>query len=219
MKKKQAIAVILAAALLTGCSDSDDSSDSVSSKAKRNSETTSTEAFTEEVPEFDADKYFEENSEKIIAVESAKTYSNVISAGEAADMMKDRGFTQNPLEFNFDSDGKYLGSSEATEKSEVKSPYYKTTYFTENEILWTVYVAGNSVIACPVSYNFGSENKAELILSESEQLVSYNDNENKFYITIPKKSFARIAVVDRIDAGTLESYTKEALEKLWKSKD
>jgi hypothetical protein len=202
MKKLfSAAAVLAAAALLSGC-------------ANKNEDAELSKKDSQPVTDLSAYDYYNESSEEIVSVDSADEYDGVISASEAVGDAEDRGFDQRELTYYFDVSGEYLGDTEATEDSDDKAPMYQTMYVTENGDVWTVYFIGGEVYACPVSYIYEAELDHEIILSESDRLVSYDDSENKFYTTVPKKSVVELVVVDEVNAETLEKYTAEELEKL-----
>ena len=71
-----------------------------------------------------------------------------------------------------------------------------------------------SIFANPVSYNMNSERTAQLLISESEQLTSYESNTNKYYVTIPNEDAAIVRVVEKIDADSLNKLTVEEIDKL-----
>lgn len=212
MRLIKSAAILLAAVsvILTGCSNSVKKS----RKKNDNNNQITSQAETMTYPELDADEYYNDNSEKIIDVKKADEYADTITGAEAVKMMNDRGFTQSPLKYYFNVSGDYLGECEATESTDVKAPVYQTYYITENEEIWMIYVSGSSVTAFPLSFNGTSEDGTELILSETEELVSYFDNSNTYYVTIPKKSVVKVAVVDEINAKAFEKYTVKELEKL-----
>ena len=72
-----------------------------------------------------------------------------------------------------------------------------------------------SVIANPVGYNMESNaHGAQLILSESEVITSYDSVTNSFYESIPNESELIVKTVNHIDAETLNSLTVEDIEAL-----
>jgi hypothetical protein len=52
---------------------------------------------------------------------------------------------------------------------------------------------------------------AELIVSESNTVVSYDNVKNKFYETIPNNTEINVKTVDSITADVLDSLAMEAL--------
>ena len=101
-------------------------------------------------------------------------------------------------------DGGYNDETEALETSTDKHPMYQTYYVSKNEELFTICVINGSIIVIPVSFNLESDLETELLISESEELTSYVDEVNKFYVTIPKNSVAIVKIVEKINAETLD---------------
>lgn len=163
---------------------------------------------------FSAYDYYNESSEEIVSIENADSYEGTITASDAFTLAEEKGFDQSELTYAFDVNGKYLGETEAADGSDDKAPLYQTMYFTENNEVWTVYFIGDAVYACPISYLYSAKLDHEIIFSESDTLMSYDDSENKYYTTVPKESVVKLVVVDKINADTLEKYTAEELEKL-----
>ena len=108
-------------------------------------------------------------------------------------------------------DGEYVDDTEVAEGSTNKHPMYETSYIAENGDVWTIFVVNGAIFARPVSFNLESELEAELLFSETKEVTSYDDETNKFYVTIPKESAAIVKVVDKIDAETLDKLTVEVI--------
>ena len=99
-----------------------------------------------------------------------------------------------------------INETEVQDGSAKKLPMYLNYYVTEKGDVWTIYVINGSVFAYPASYNLESDR--EMLVSESAEIVSYDNVTNQFYVTAPDNSII-IKVVDRIDAETLEKLTME----------
>jgi len=138
---------------------------------------------------------------------------NVLTESKAIDILTERGFTDYPVTFDYSILGEY-NDGEASEDSNVKHPMYQTYYVSTTGDLWTIFVINGNVFANPASFNLESEFDAQLLISESEQLTSYNDETNKFYVTIPKENAVIVKVVEKIDSETLNSLTREEIVKL-----
>lgn len=204
MKRINAIIVILAAVVsLCGCDSGSEDINLLPPPTESSSETS-----------FSAYDYYSENSEKIVSVEDAASYQNTLTASEALDIAVSRGFDQSALTYDLDITGKYLGTKEAEKGSEEKAPMYLTTYITENESVWYIYIVSDSITAYPVSYIHNNGIANEIIISERDELICYDDQENKYYVTVPKASVVKLVVEDEINAEMLEKYTEEELSKL-----
>lgn len=103
-------------------------------------------------------------------------------------------------------DGIYSDATTISDSSSTKHPIYKTSYVTEDDDLWTVYVIDGDIMAKPVSYNMQWPFGAQIILSESEAVTSYDSVTNQFYKTIPNESELLVRVVEKINADTLEKF-------------
>lgn len=156
--------------------------------------------------------YYRENSDLLNVIDAEASADNLTEA-EAASELTGRGFDQHPIEYSFTIDGEFLDDNEVSEGSQDKHPMYYTYFTAENGDLWTVYLINGNISAYPASYNMESDFQAELIVSESKSLMSYDAGANSFYETIPYASAAIVKVVDRIDAETLNKLTLEEVLK------
>ena len=82
-------------------------------------------------------------------------------------------------------------------------------------MIWTIYVVNGAVAALPVSYNWESGKTAEVIVSESDQLITYDPDENRYFVTEPLNSAVLLIKVPKVDAETIEKLTAEELDKRW----
>lgn len=65
-----------------------------------------------------------------------------------------------------------------------------------------------------MDYNLESTRAAQLLISESQEITSYNSHTNKYYVTIPKESAVIVRIVEKIDAETLNQLTCEEIDRL-----
>ncbi len=137
-----------------------------------------------------------------------------MTEAEVIELLKERGFTDNPITTEYTADGEMIDKKEVGESDETH-PYYQTIFLSETGEYWTIIVMKGSVIANPVGYNMESNaHGAQLILSESEVITSYDSVTNSFYESIPNESELIVKTVDHIDAETLNSLTVEDIEAL-----
>lgn len=155
-----------------------------------------------------ADTYYKNNSE-LLDVIDAKNSDEVMTESEVVTFLKDRGFTDYPVTYEYSIDGEYGDQLEASENSENKHPMYQTIYLSSSGEAWIIYVINGMIFANPFYFNAESDLEVQLIISESEKFTSYDDETNKFYITIPHESEILTKVVDSIDANTLDNLTME----------
>ena len=109
--------------------------------------------------------------------------------------------------------GDYSEATEISQGSSTKHPTYQTYYVSKNGDVWTIFMINGAIMANPVSYNIQSDLDAQVILSESNTVMSYDGTTNGFYETIPNKSSLIVKTVDRIDAETLENLTIGAIDE------
>ena len=211
MLRKRIIALISATVMLigvSGCSKRNDHKHNVLEKMESIVSEQSDEPIS-----FSAYDYYNETSEEILAIEDVDRYNGTLTASEALELAEARGFDQTAPEYNFDISGEYLGDTKAAGDSDEKAPMYLTSYITSKEEVWYIYLTGDYIAAYPVSYVLNNRPDYEVILSESEEIMCYDDSENKYYRTIPKESAVKLIVVDEINAQTLEKYSEKELAK------
>lgn len=166
-----------------------------------------------EVPTKDADEYYKNNSQ-IISETNAKDSDKVSTEKDIRKNLDARGFHDSSITYEYSMDGQYLESSEISDSSAEKHPMYTTYYVTENGDLWTIMEVNGTIVANPVFYNEQSELPVQLIISETDSIVSYDSAKNKFYETIPNQLTLIVKKVDKINAKTLEKLTIEEIDSL-----
>lgn len=152
-------------------------------------------------------KYYLENSKDILKISKANTSNNALSEKEAIAFFAERGFTDFDVTFDSTIDGVFVDDTTASANSNVKHPMYQTFFRSDNGDIWTVFIIDGEVFANPASFNIESSRESQLLISESNQLTSYDIKANKFYETIPKESVVVIKTVNRIDSDTLGKLT------------
>lgn len=159
----------------------------------------------------EADEYYWDNSE-VVNVIDAQESNDVPTETEVIAILEERGFVDYPITYEYSIDGEYDEETEVLEGSTDKHPMYQTYYVAENGDVWTIFVINGAIFANPASFNLESELGAQLLFSETKELTSYDDETNKFYVTIPKESAAIVKVVEKIDAETLDKLTIEEIK-------
>lgn len=190
------------------------------SKAKpseKDSENTIQEEQTDTIPESyevtppDADSYYQTNSTVISEVDAADS-DDVLTEAETCDTLTDRGFTQFPITSSYSMDGEYYDSEDILDNAATKHPMYETYYAAANGNIWTIFMINGVTMANPVSYNLQSGLGVQVIISESETVISYDSTTNKFFETVPDPSALIVVTIDRIDAKSLEALTIEEID-------
>ena len=158
----------------------------------------------------DAKEYYGNNSE-LIEIIPAEESENALNESEVTQLLLNKGFNESPITYDFSITGDYVGKTEISEGSTDIHPMYQTLYLSKNEEVWVIYVINNSVFAYPFSFNMDSNLSVEMLISESENVTSYDDATNQFYITVPHSSEIYIHTVGDINAETLDGLTIEIL--------
>lgn len=166
-----------------------------------------------EVPEFDAEKHFNENTTLKDSFD-VTTSHNISTEAKAYENFKSRGFTDVEILYDYLIDGTYLSDKEITKNSSEQHPMYKAYYATTSGDIWMIYEINGSYFAMPVTYNFANEDKVNVMISETDTITSYDNTTNKFYVNIPDESKNIIKKVDKINKETIDKLTSEEIDKL-----
>ena len=157
------------------------------------------------------DSYYRKNS-KVIKLINAGKSTTIPAEKDVIKLLEDRGFSGEPITYEFALGGKYMGEQKVDSKSKYRRPIYKTEYYSACGDYWVIYVINGEVFANPVSYNFVSGKSVQLLISETDTLTSYDYASNTYYITIPKESAVILKTIDRIDASSLDELTVEEID-------
>ena len=161
-----------------------------------------------EVPEFDAEAYFRENTTLKSTFDVASS-QYIHTESEAYDSFVERGFDGSQVMYEYTMDGTYLGKNEISRSSSSKHPMYQVYYATTSGDIWMILEINGSFFATPITYNFSNAQNVPVILSETDTITSYDSSTNKFYVNIPNASQTVIKTVSKIDAETIEKLTSE----------
>ena len=160
----------------------------------------------------DVESYFEENGDvkEIVSVSDSK---EILSGKEVIQMLKERGFSDIIVTSSFTMDGEYCDEEIISESSDDKHPMYEAEYVNSGGELWILTIIKDQITASPITYQISGATTLSVLYSEKETLTSYDNMDNRFFITVPNDDFLDLRVVDRIDADTLDTLTAEAIEK------
>lgn len=161
----------------------------------------------------DADAYYETNA-TVISQIPAQDSSDAHTESDTRQNFIDRGFIDLTITTQYSMEGQYQDPSEVSDASSAKHPMYEAYYMTAEGHVWTLIEINGAIMANPVSYNLQSSRNAQLLLSESNTVTSYDSYTNKFYESIPNETELIVKTVSKIDANTLESLTFEAINQL-----
>ncbi len=171
----------------------------------------SAESPDEQTSVIEGEGYYWDNSQKVIAVIDAKQSNDIPSDSEVINILEERGFTGCTVTYEYDLDGNYYEETEISDSSSEKHPMCLAYYMNDRGEMWTIHVINGKVLAYPSTFNLDSDLQAEIIVSETKEITSYDYETNKYIVTIPKDTAAIVMTVDRIDAETLEKLTVEEI--------
>ena len=206
--KKTIVCLVIMVLLLSfaGCSKKESPN-----KSDGNSSSAGEMILVQEPEPIDVDSSLKEMGEVLSHVSADRSKSNV-TGKEAVSISKDRGFQDSPIQAEYTMDGEYLGE-ELTEDTDAQSPFYETYYTDTNGEIWTIDIVNGRITAYPVTYNKEGDHKTTIIFSETETLYSYDSVSNTFFEFDPDGSVLKVVVIDRIDAKTLDSITKDEMDR------
>ena len=150
---------------------------------------------------------------EVLEVLDAADSPELLTEAEAVEKLRALGFTGYPVYTDYSMEEVYPEPVAVSESSGEVHPSYETYYLTENGELWLVMFIDGDILADPLWFNADSPLEAQLILSESETVTSYDVVTQRFFKTVPKDSALLIRVVDAIDARTLDSLTAGELKQ------
>lgn len=162
--------------------------------------------------EISQDDYYTQNAEKVIAVRNAAESENTLSEKDALALLESKGFTDLDLKYSYTIDGQKVREANASPDSDTKHPMYTAFYSSDSGEAWGLFVIENAIFASPLSYNMNS-GAVEVLYSETESLTSYANENNRFYVTIPKAPAVNLKQTEIISAETLDQITREEIEK------
>ena len=158
----------------------------------------------------DLDEYFKMNS-TVLSRWDARNSETLKNETDVDYFLEQRGFTQNPITYDYSNEGTYISSQTISIGSKDKHPIYQTYYVNSHDELWVIYIIDDSIVAYPTSFNLQSDQEVQRIISEHEEIISYDSENNEFYKTIPDPSVLSVIVVDQIDSSCLDQLTMEEL--------
>lgn len=157
------------------------------------------------------DSYYRENAEVIKTVNASKS-TDVPTEEQVIAMLKERGFSADKVTYEYRMGGEYMGEKSIKGDPNKKRPMYMTDYYSAAGELWTIFVINGEIIANPVSYNIQSTRPVQLLVSEKNEITSYDHNTDTYYVTIPKSSAAVVKKIKKITAAALDKLTCEGID-------
>lgn len=153
--------------------------------------------------ESEADAYYRNNSDLIDVIDVDEADS-LMSEEEVKDFLEGRGFFDAVITYEHSVNGDYLDETEISENSSVQHPMYQMLYLSAADEVWAIYVINDEIFANPVSFNLESDLGVQLVVTENETLTSYDNEANRFYITMPYDSEVLSMYTYEITAETLD---------------
>ena len=161
----------------------------------------------------DPDAYFSQRGTLIRKIPAAGS-NRIHTEREVIDQMDARGFSRYSVTAGYDLDGTVYSETPVSDGSDSKHPIYTTYYVARNGDIWILNDVNGTVTANPVSYNLDPELDVQVIIAETDTIMSYDSHSGLFYETIPDPARLIVKKVDRIDAETLEKLNKAEVGKL-----
>lgn len=142
------------------------------------------------------------------AVESSPT---VQTEQQALAELQSRGFPVESVNAYYTLDGTFVEAEIAETAGSQQHPYYTAQYLSATGELWSLEMVNGSLTAMPVGYNL--ESQVLVVISEKDSVSCYDKENGMFYDVVPNADVMVVARAHRIDAATLDTLTKEVLDR------
>lgn len=181
---------------------------------KESAEEIEEEALAEDISELEEINLGEQTRAKsqVLEIIEATESEQIVSETDTVDMFTDRGFDAAYITSMYSMDGSYTGDQEIDNSSEAFHPLYNMIYVSPDNYYWMVYCCNGEFSAYPISYVLSGMADREVLVSETEYVMSYDSVTNCFYRLIPDEEGCVIVEVPRIDADTLDALAAGELE-------
>ena len=156
-----------------------------------------------------------EHSEIIDTID-ARASMDTMTEEEVIQFFEDRNFTNLEITASYNMDGTFHEKAVDAGSSE-KHPTYMAAYLTEDGNQWMLYIHNGQITANPLYFYWEDSDEngsTEIILSETDSIMSYYSPSNTFYQIKPDGTNTKVKVVDRIDSTTLEEITSAGVDSL-----
>lgn len=134
----------------------------------------------------------------------ASESNQTMSEADTAALFAERGFDAFEVTTTYSMDGTYFDEQKIDDSSATHHPLYSVFYISDDNYLWIVYCCKGEFSAYPISYVFSDKATCEVLVSETEYVMSYDSETNCFYKIIPNDGECDIVEVSRIDSNTLD---------------
>lgn len=134
----------------------------------------------------------------------ASESNQTVSEEDTAALFAERGFDASEVTTMYSMDGTYFNEREIDDSSAAHHPLYSILYVSADNYWWMVYCCNGEFSAYPISYVLSDQATCEVLVSETEYVMSYDSDTNCFYKIIPNDGECIIKKVPRIDSDTLD---------------
>ena len=143
---------------------------------------------------------------------SIRKSADVQSEADIVRMMNDRGFSECRITAPYDMNGNLREETQIMNDPGVKSPVYQTYYMNESGNPWTIMIINGKIFAYPASHSTGSGLQKDVVVSETNEITSYDRTGNTFSVISPKDAEVIMIKVDRVDKKTLDHLTPDRID-------
>lgn len=130
--------------------------------------------------------------------------NQTMSEADTAALFAERGFNALEVTTMYSMGGTYFDERQIDDSSATLHPLYSVFYVSNDNYLWMVYCCNGEFSAYPITYVFSDKATCEVLVSETEYVMSYDSETNCFYKIIPNDGECDIVEVSRIDSDTLD---------------
>lgn len=141
---------------------------------------------------------------QVLETIDVKESGQSMTEAEVATYFQERGFGSSEVTTMFSMDGTYIDEEIIDEKSEIEHPLYSGIYVSNENFYWMIYYCNGFFSAEPLSYNLNDTTLCEVLISETDYIMSYDSDTNCFYKIIPDEKECIVIEVSQINAETLD---------------
>ena len=161
----------------------------------------------------DAEEYFKGKAQIMQTIDVEKSQS-LQSESDIYTFFGDRGWSDLVIVSDYNIKGTYTDSEVIDNYSSTLHPEYDTMYISDQTgVCWYITVTNGVIMAQPLSFYDENNFEYRVIIAETDSLMGYDSNEDKFYQIVPEESYAKTIKVDRVDKETLDSLTSKEFNR------
>lgn len=168
------------------------------------------DATLEDLEDIDLAEEVLDNSEVLETTDVASS-SQTTNEKDTVELFSERGFDASQVTSSYTIDGTYYSEEVIDETSSTYHPIYSLLYVSDDDYYWYIYCIDGEFFAYPTTYVLYHTDQAEIYVSESEYIISYDSYTNYFNRIIPNDS--TIITVDEINVDTLNELASKELSE------